>query len=101
MQAHQWGCRSCGHGYALGAIEAQLVHAARVRARAFQLQDLRCAKCRQVGSRVSGFGPIRGPPHTADARSCNPQGAATVLPRFTPDEACGPGVQAARSVSCA
>ena len=47
-QAHQWTCRSCGHDYDLGGIEAQLVAAARAQARAYQLQDLRCRKCRQV-----------------------------------------------------
>ena len=51
-QAHQWTCRSCAHDYDLGAIEAQLVAAARAQARAYQLQDLRCRKCRQVGALV-------------------------------------------------
>ena len=48
-QAHQWGCKACGNAYDLAAIEAQLVRAVRLKARAFQLQDLRCTKCRQVG----------------------------------------------------
>ena len=49
-QAHQWTCKNCSNGYDLAAIEAQLVRAVRLKARAFQLQDLRCIKCRQVGS---------------------------------------------------
>ena len=49
-QAHQWGCKACGNAYDLAAIEAQLVRAVRLKARAFQLQDLRCTKCRQVAA---------------------------------------------------
>jgi DNA polymerase epsilon subunit 1 len=48
MQAHQWTCANCGNSYKLGEIEGQLVRAVRLRARAYQLQDLRCLKCRQV-----------------------------------------------------
>ena len=47
-QEHQWSCRNCGCAYELAAIEAQLLRAVRLRARAYQLQDLRCLKCRQV-----------------------------------------------------
>lgn len=49
MQAHQWTCKNCSNGYDLAAIEAQLVRAVRLKERAFQLQDLRCTRCRQVG----------------------------------------------------
>ena len=55
-QAHQWTCRSCAHDYDLGGIEAQLVAAARAQARAYQLQDLRCRKCRQVCALLKGMG---------------------------------------------
>ena len=48
LQAHQWTCKNCSNGYDLAAIEAQLVRAVRLKARAYQLQDLRCTKCRQV-----------------------------------------------------
>lgn len=41
-------CANCSNGYRLAAIEAQLVRTVRLRARAYQLQDLRCLKCRQV-----------------------------------------------------
>ncbi len=47
-QAHQWTCKNCSNSYDLAAIEAQLVRAVRLKARAYQLQDLRCTKCRQV-----------------------------------------------------
>ena len=33
-------------------IEAQLLRSVRLRARAYQLQDLRCLKCRQVRPRT-------------------------------------------------
>ena len=48
VQAHQWTCKNCSNGYDLAAIEAQLVRAVRLKERAYQLQDLRCTKCRQV-----------------------------------------------------
>ncbi len=48
MQEHQWSCRNCGCAYELATVEAQLLRAVRLRARAYQLQDLRCLKCRQV-----------------------------------------------------
>ena len=47
-QARQWACNSCGEGYPLGAIEAQLLAAVQQQARAYGLQDLRCVKCKQV-----------------------------------------------------
>ncbi len=50
MQEHKWECANCGHGYDLGAIEAQLLGAVRRRARAYQTQDLRCQKCKQARS---------------------------------------------------
>lgn len=49
-QEHQWSCRNCGCAYELAAIEAQLLRSVRLRARAYQLQDLRCIKCRQAGA---------------------------------------------------
>ncbi|CAL8464190.1 g3725 [Coccomyxa elongata] len=48
LQEHQWSCRKCGCAYELATIEAQLLRSVRLRARAYQLQDLRCLKCRQV-----------------------------------------------------
>lgn len=47
-QEHKWECTSCHHGYDLAAIEAQLLAVVRMRTRAYQTQDLRCLKCKQV-----------------------------------------------------
>lgn len=47
-QEHKWECASCGHGYDLAAVEAQLLAVVRRRARAYQTQDLRCLKCKQA-----------------------------------------------------
>ena len=48
FQEHKWECTSCHHGYDLAAIEAQLLAVVRMRTRAYQTQDLRCLKCKQV-----------------------------------------------------
>ena len=47
-QEHKWECTSCHHGYELAAIETQLLAVVRMRTRAYQTQDLRCLKCKQV-----------------------------------------------------
>ena len=47
-QARVWACSSCGEGYPLAAIQAQLLAVVRQQARAYSLQDLRCVKCKQV-----------------------------------------------------
>ncbi len=48
MQARQWACQGCGAARDAAAVEALLIAELRAQARAFQLQDLRCDKCRQV-----------------------------------------------------
>ncbi|KAK9830879.1 hypothetical protein WJX81_001263 [Elliptochloris bilobata] len=49
LQEHNWACASCSNGYDLAAVEAQLLAVVRSRTRAYQTQDLRCLKCKQVG----------------------------------------------------
>lgn len=53
IQMKKWSCQECGNERDLGAIEAQLVCVARSRARNYQLQDLKCSKCKQVNVHVS------------------------------------------------
>lgn len=48
MQVHRWNCEACGTGYELGAIESALVAVVQQQERAYQLQDLHCAKCKNV-----------------------------------------------------
>ncbi|KAK9824549.1 hypothetical protein WJX72_011249 [[Myrmecia] bisecta] len=50
LQAHKWACEVCANAYNLGAIEAQLIHTVQQRAQRYQLQDLRCMKCKQIAS---------------------------------------------------
>ena len=50
MQAGDWSCQECGHNRDLGSVEAQLICIVRRRVKSYQLQDLRCTKCKQVGS---------------------------------------------------
>lgn len=47
-QAHNWACQACGHARDMGAVEAQLTCVVRRRVKGYQLQDLRCFKCKQV-----------------------------------------------------
>ena len=49
-QEHRWACPLCTGPYDLPAIESQLVALVRRRVRAYQLQDLKCLKCRTVSS---------------------------------------------------
>ncbi len=48
LQAGTWACPACAEPYDKAALENRLMHAACARARAFQLQDLTCMRCRQV-----------------------------------------------------
>ncbi|KAK3232982.1 hypothetical protein CYMTET_56694, partial [Cymbomonas tetramitiformis] len=50
IQQKKWRCRvaSCQHPYDLETIESRLMQIVRKRVHAYQLQDLKCAKCRQV-----------------------------------------------------
>lgn len=48
VQARQWACRACGTGRDAAGVEALLVREVACQARAYQLQDLKCLKCRQV-----------------------------------------------------
>ena len=54
MQVHRWNCEACGTGYELGAIESALVAVVQQQERAYQLQDLDCAKCKNVGTTQTG-----------------------------------------------
>ena len=49
-QARRWACDACSNPYDLGDMEARLVSIVQGRARSYQLQDLKCIKCRKVGS---------------------------------------------------
>ena len=49
LQAHEWACAECHHERDKDTIEAQLMTVVGRRNKAYQLQDLRCSKCRQVG----------------------------------------------------
>lgn len=51
IQDRQWACRSCGAARDPVAVEAVLVKALHHQSRAYQLQDLRCVKCKQARSR--------------------------------------------------
>ncbi|CAM9091188.1 unnamed protein product, partial [Phaeothamnion confervicola] len=48
--AERWRCVQCGHRYDLRAVELALVDVANRRATHYQLQDLRCIKCRAVAT---------------------------------------------------
>ena len=48
-QARQWECSTCGTGRDAAAVEALLIREVAAQSRAYQLQDLKCLKCRQVG----------------------------------------------------
>ncbi len=50
LQVHRWNCEACGTGYELGAIESALVAVVQQQERAYQLQDLRCIKCKNVST---------------------------------------------------
>jgi len=44
----QWNCSSCGQAYNKSHIECTLVEIAQQRATRYQLQDLRCTKCKMI-----------------------------------------------------
>jgi hypothetical protein len=48
-QARHWECSTCGTGRDAAAVEALLISEVAAQTRAYQLQDLKCLKCRQVG----------------------------------------------------
>ena len=48
-QARLWECSTCGTGRDAAAVEALLISEVAAQTRAYQLQDLKCLKCRQVG----------------------------------------------------
>ena len=48
LQEHEWACAECGQAYDTTALEAWMVQIVQQRAQAYQLQDLRCRRCRQV-----------------------------------------------------
>jgi DNA polymerase epsilon subunit 1 len=48
LLGHNWTCRYCKHAHSRSRIEARLVDLAQRRSMSYQLQDLRCAKCRLV-----------------------------------------------------
>lgn len=48
LQARQWECRACGTGRDAAAVEPLLLREVAAQVRAYQLQDLKCHKCRQV-----------------------------------------------------
>ena len=50
LQVHRWNCEACGTGYELGMIESALIAKVQQQERAYQLQDLQCAKCKNVSS---------------------------------------------------
>ena len=43
-----WGCSECGNMYDTEALETRLLELLKRRSLAYQLQDVQCAKCRQV-----------------------------------------------------
>ncbi|EJT99609.1 DNA/RNA polymerase [Dacryopinax primogenitus] len=45
-----WACADCGHPYDRAAIEVSLIDSVRRLVTAFQLQDMRCGKCKQIKS---------------------------------------------------
>lgn len=45
---HRWNCAACAAAYDLGAIESALIAVVQQQERAYQLQDLKCDKCRNV-----------------------------------------------------
>ncbi|KAK9798895.1 hypothetical protein WJX73_003389 [Symbiochloris irregularis] len=67
LQARQWACDCCGAPYDLGLMEGRLVSVLQARAKSYQLQDLKCSKCRRVA------GPNLGSvcPHCAGALQTN------------------------------
>lgn len=50
MQVHRWNCGACAAAYDLGSIESALIAVVQQQERAYQLQDLKCLKCRNVSS---------------------------------------------------
>lgn len=48
LQAGDWTCQECANERDLGTVEAQLLCVVRRRVKAYQLQDSRCTKCKQV-----------------------------------------------------
>ena len=50
LQVHRWNCEACGVGYELGSIESALIAVVQQQERAYQLQDLQCAKCKNVST---------------------------------------------------
>lgn len=48
LQARRWACDACGSPYDLDHMEARLVSIVQSRARSYQLQDVKCSKCRRV-----------------------------------------------------
>ena len=50
LQERRWACDACSNPYDLGEMEARLVSIVQGRARTYQLQDLKCSKCRRVGT---------------------------------------------------
>lgn len=45
-----WSCAQCGHAYDRDTIEISLIDLVRQLVTAYQLQDLRCGKCKQIKS---------------------------------------------------
>ena len=49
LARHSWNCRVCGQPYSQPALEQRLVLALQHRVKEYQLQDLQCVRCKQVG----------------------------------------------------
>lgn len=43
-----WACNRCGHAYDRGACEAALIEGVVKQVASFQMQDLRCSRCKQI-----------------------------------------------------
>lgn len=50
LQVHRWSCAACASAYDLGSIESALIAVVQQQERAYQLQDLKCSKCRNVSA---------------------------------------------------
>ena len=52
LQVHRWNCAACASAYDLGSIESALIAVVQQQERAYQLQDLKCSKCRNVSAHI-------------------------------------------------
>lgn len=59
LARHRWNCRTCEQPYNQANLEQRLVMALQHRVREYQLQDLKCVRCKQVRG-----APIQYPPRT-------------------------------------